>query len=74
MYYILELQTTGSIPAYLMQTAETKNEAMSKYHQVLAAAAISSVDIHACTVLDDHGISIAREFYIHSNPQSEIEE
>lgn len=66
MYYIIELQTTNGTPAHIVQTASTRNEAMSKYHQVLASAAISQVDIHACTIIDDHGISIAREFYVHN--------
>lgn len=66
MYYIIELQTTNGTPAHIVQTASTRNEAMSKYHQVLASAAISQVDVHACTIIDDHGISIAREFYDHN--------
>lgn len=73
MYYIIELQTNNGTPAHIVQTASTRNEAMSKYHQVLASAAISQVDIHACTIIDDHGISIAREFYVH-NEESVVQE
>lgn len=67
MFYVIELQTENGSPAHLVYTSETKNGAMSKYHQVLASAAISDVDIHACVVLDDYGITHAKEFYDHSN-------
>ena len=66
MYFICETQTQkdGSA-AHLMQTAGTLNEAESKYHQILAAAAISSVPIHACIIFDDHGYTKMSRFYEH---------
>ena len=48
-----------------MYTAPTLNEAESKYHQILAAAAISSVPIHACIIFDDHGYTKMSRFYEH---------
>lgn len=65
MYSIIELQTTGGQTTHIYQTAETKNEAMSKFHTVLSFAATSSVEFHACVVMDEQGKYIARECYQH---------
>ena len=65
MYSIIELQTTSGATAHVYQTADTKEQAMSKYHTVLAAAAISAVEYHTCFVVDEQGKYIARECYIH---------
>lgn len=67
MFTIVELQTVGNETTHLVQTAPTLNDAMSKYHLVLASAAISQVDYHACTVLNEEGVSLARESFIHTN-------
>lgn len=66
MYIIIELQTTNGQTANIVQTRATKDEAMSVYHQILAAAAISSVEYHTAIVVDKEGRYIARECYKHS--------
>lgn len=66
MYIIIELQTTNEQTANIVQTKATKEEAMSVYHQILAAAAISSVEYHTAIVVDKEGRYIARECYKHS--------
>ena len=65
MFYIIELQTNKGQGAYIVTTKETQNEAMSQYHTVLAAAAVSSVEKHACVVMDDSGNYLATECYEH---------
>ena len=65
MFSIIELQTTGDQTAHIYQTAPTLEEAMSKYHLVLASAAISEVNYHACVVLNECGVQMARESYYH---------
>ena len=65
MFSIIELQTINNETTHIYQTALTREEAMSKYHTVLASAAISNVDYHACVVLNEEGVSIARESYNH---------
>ena len=65
MFSIIELQTEGGETAHIYQTAPTLNEAMSKYHLCLASAAISEIDYHACVVLNEDGVLIARESYNH---------
>ena len=67
MYSIIELQTTGGQTAHVYQTAETKDEAMSKFHLVLASAAISTVEHHVCVVLDENGMMVAHECYHHTS-------
>ena len=65
MYIILEIQT-NNVPATLVHTAESYNEAKSVYHSVLAAAAISSVECHAAVLMDYHGNTLATEYYTHT--------
>lgn len=68
MYIILEMQTNNgqtSIPTPI-QTAETKNAAMSTYHSILAVASISSVELHTAMVIDGTGKIYACESYSHT--------
>ena len=72
MYILQEIQTTGSqtvlVPA---QTFADRNQAESAYHSVLAAAAVSSVEVHAVVLLDEHGNTVRREFYEHKQTAAE---
>lgn len=63
MYFIIEIQNG----AHLITTKETINEAESEYHRVLAAAAISDVETHACTVLNGEGQQILSQCYKHKS-------
>ena len=66
MFIVLEMQTENSATALLPAPTYTdKNEAESAFHSKLASAAISSVDVHAVVMLDEHGNIIKREFYEH---------
>lgn len=67
MYVILELQTNNGQTQVVtpIQTAETQNEAMSKWHSILASAAISSVKCHAAIILNERGDFVAKEAYEH---------
>ena len=71
MYIVLELQTTcspdGDSTAVLQPiTKADRNEAESVYHTILAAAAVSSVDIHAALIIDERGNLILRQSYDHT--------
>ena len=67
MYVVVELQTKDGATAVVPPVAYAdRNAAEAKYHQVLAAAAISNVDIHACVLLNEHGIAIQNHFYYHN--------
>lgn len=65
MFLVLEIQKTGNQIAHILTSHETRQEAESKWHTVLAAAAVSSVPQHAATLLDDRGYTIKVECYEH---------
>ena len=73
MFSIIELQTSSGSTAHIYQTAETKEQAMSKYHTCLAAAAISNVEYHTCFVVDERGQYLARECYEHPKASDSLE-
>ena len=72
MFIVIELQKSanGSV-AHLLTTHETQAEAESKFHTVLAAAAVSSLPSHSATLLTDNGFALRREFYEHPAPEPE---
>lgn len=65
-YIVIELQTdiNGNV-ANLVTQHDTKNEAESKYHMVLGAAAVSSVPVHAAVILTNDGDMLDTKCYIH---------
>lgn len=65
MYIVIELQTTNGQTDNIVQTKATREEAMSAYHSILAAAAISNVEYHTAVVMDVEGKYLARECYKH---------
>ena len=73
MYKVIELQSYGDSTAHLVFDAATSNEAQSKYHQVLAAAAISNVEVHAACILNNEGRLIMQQAYYHPQPEPEPE-
>ena len=70
MYILVELQTTNGTTANIVTAFEDKLAAESAFHSVLASAAVSQVDIHAASLLDERGNLLKREFYRH-NPETE---
>ena len=71
-YIVIELQTNeqGSVANVVWAYAD-ENEAFSKYHSVLSAAAISSVPVHSCVILRNDGLQIAAQSYTHETEQAE---
>lgn len=64
MYIVLEIQTSTTV-ATLVNSYEDRNQAESKYHQILTAAALSSVPKHSAVLMNDEGQTIKSETYIH---------
>ena len=64
-YIVIELQTNNGQTANLVTQHATREEAESKYHTVLAAAAVSSVEIHAATILTADGFQLMSQAYRH---------
>lgn len=66
MYIVIEIQKNqnGQV-ATLVDSYEDRNTAEQKYHQVLAAAAVSSLPVHTAVMLMEDGYSIKKETYRH---------
>ena len=66
MYIVIELQTSeqGTVGNFVWSFSD-QNQAFSKYHSVLASAAVSSVAIHSCVILRNDGLQIAAQSYKH---------
>lgn len=72
-YVIIEMQTNDGITAIVTPATYTdRNQAESKFHLVLASAAISSVEKHTCMMLTSDGKMLRSECYKH--PKAEPEE
>jgi len=70
MYIVMEIQTNndGTVGS-LVYKYESRLEAESKYHTVLAAAAISALPMHAAVLLTNRGQMITSEYYEHEEEQ-----
>ena len=76
MYIVMEIQKTADAAggvATLVSTYTDKNSAESKFHTVLAAAAISAVPVHRAVLMTDDGIWLRSESYKHAAPEPEPE-
>ncbi len=68
-YTVIEMQN-GVVGANVW-TYENINAAENKYHSILAAAAVSSVEIHSAVLLNDSGFCIKHESYAHPTESGE---
>ena len=64
MYIVLEIQTSTTV-ATIVDSYADRNQAESKYHQILTAAALSSVPKHSAVLMNDGGQTMKNETYIH---------
>ena len=65
-YLVIEIQTnTDGTVGNLVFAYDDRNEAESKYHAVLSAAAISTIPMHTCDLIQADGILLARQCYVH---------
>lgn len=65
MFVVIELQKNGDTMAHLVSQHNTLQEAESKFHQVLAAAAVSTVEKHSAVLIEDNGAVLRTECYTH---------
>lgn len=65
MYIVIELQTTNGQTAHIVSSHPTREEAESKFHLILSAAAVSAIPIHAAAILDEFGCILANGSYVH---------
>ena len=65
MYIVIELQASDGKVASIVTNYTDHEEAQSKFHQIMAAAAVSSVSCHSAVILDETGMSLRQESYTH---------
>lgn len=70
MYIVIELQTSdgGSVGNFVWAFT-TLEQAESKYHAVLAAAAVSALPVHSCVILRNDGQQMAAQSYKHGEEE-----
>lgn len=71
-FTVVEIQHNADGTTGILKDAYAdKNAAESKYHTVLASAAISTVPVHTCTMLGEMGEEIKHECFYHQQPEPE---
>ena len=65
VFVVLEIQSNNETAATLINSYIDRNEAESKFHQILGAAAISTVPIHSAVIITDTGVMLKNETYRH---------
>lgn len=64
MFIVMEIQTSTQV-ATIVNSYSDRNTAEQKYHQILSAAAVSTVPKHGAVMLTDEGVRLKGECYIH---------
>lgn len=64
-YLVIELQTTNDVTSHLAWSYDNIEQAESKYHAILSAAAISTIPIHAAAILNQEGNNVKSWYYMH---------
>lgn len=66
MYIVVELQKQkdGAV-SNIVTSYETKEAAESKYHAVLAAAAVSEIPVHSAILVSEEAFPVRYECYKH---------
>lgn len=67
IYIVIEIQAADSTAATIIDTYPDRNTAEQKYHQILAAAAVSSVQTHSAVMLTQDGTKLKGETYHHGS-------
>ena len=75
MYIVLEIQTNidDSIGT-IINTYTRRENAESRYHEVLMYAALSSLPVHSAVLLDNKGSYLKNETFIHNSDGNDQEE
>ena len=65
-YIVIETQTSAGVTAIVTPvTYDNLNQAESKWHEIMSAAAVSSVEVHAAFILAEDGRTIMSGCYKH---------
>ena len=67
MYIVIELQRNDQgVVSNIVTAFDTLAEAESKYHSILAAAAISKVPVHSAIIVSEEGFPVKNQCYKHA--------
>ena len=69
-YLVIEIQTNadGKV-SNLVHSYDDRNEAESKFHAVLSAAAISALPVHSCALMSNECILLKQGCYKHEQAE-----
>ena len=72
-YLVIEIQkfSDGTVAVPPIATFDSFFEALSRYHTILAAAAISDVPVHSCVLLNEVGQELRMDSYNKADEQVE---
>ena len=74
-YFVFEIQKLADgAYAHLVHEADNRNEAESKFYQVLAAAAISNIPEHSAIMFTGEGFPLMHQGYKHDPQPEELPE
>ena len=65
VYIVIEIQSDEETASTIVNTYTNRNEAESKYHQILTSASLSNVPVHTAVVMTDTGTILKCETYRH---------
>lgn len=71
MYTVIELQTNDGVTAILTYSFTDRDQAEAKFHNILSYAAVSTVEIHAVSIIDALGDVVKNDRYYHAQPEPE---
>ena len=71
-YIVMEIQNNAGATATLVNTYDTYLAAQNAYHNILASAAVSTVESHGAVVLTSEGVE--QEYRMYSHPVETPEE
>lgn len=66
MFIVIELQKNenGAV-ANIVTEHSTQSEAESKYHAILASAAVSEIPVHSAVIVSEEGFPLMHQCYKH---------
>lgn len=65
MFFVVEVQNNNGAGATLVTTFTDRNQAESKFHEILKYAAVSSLTKHGAVVMTDDCVTILNKCYEH---------
>ena len=69
-YIVIELQRLASgAVANIVTSHDTRPQAEAKYHNILAAAAVSTIPAHSAVMVDEEGNLIDSKCYRHEETE-----